>query len=336
MTFRRAMVNRQDKVIPALPVVNALLDTASARGIARGKLLRHTGLFEEDLSATKRISIHQLLTLIANVQQQVKGYDAAFQAGAALANSHIGGALMGLDHCRHFADARRFLLVGQWAWFPLIAISTQRHNGFWRAQISDAVGCNKQWPFVVEMYAAMLVALSKRWCGKRLPFHFDFPSSRPRYIQEYEEYLGYRIRFEQPELLLKLPEDAVSWPFQQAHHGYQHLLRQFVLKQCCHGLSLPNSIRRLANNAPALTLVDAAQSLDISPATLKRKLSEHGMTFKALVDEVRRRQAVNFISMQKLNNEQSASKMAFTDITNFRRAVKRWTGLTPSALRELG
>jgi len=35
-----------------------------------------------------------------------------------------------------------------------------------------------------------------------------------------------------------------------------------------------------------------------------------------------------------MNNEQVAAHLHFNDITNFRRAFKRWTGLTPSDSRQ--
>jgi AraC-like DNA-binding protein len=73
----------------------------------------------------------------------------------------------------------------------------------------------------------------------------------------------------------------------------------------------------------------------MSAASLKRKLSEHQTSFSDLHDNIRRQQAIFYLQVQKLNNEQSAVKMAFSDITNFRRAVKRWTGLTPSELRQV-
>ena len=68
-------------------------------------------------------------------------------------------------------------------------------------------------------------------------------------------------------------------------------------------------------------------------ATFKRKLKQHGSSFQELQDQLRKQQAVYWLQLQGLNNEESAIKMEFSDIPNFRRAVKRWTGLTPSQLR---
>ncbi|WP_252858430.1 helix-turn-helix domain-containing protein [Pseudomonas nitroreducens] len=75
--------------------------------------------------------------------------------------------------------------------------------------------------------------------------------------------------------------------------------------------------------------------MGISPATCKRKLQKHQTHFQAVHDEVRKHVALYLYWSRGYSNEEVAEYLRFTDTTNFRRSFKRWTGLVPSAVRDL-
>ena len=83
-------------------------------------------------------------------------------------------------------------------------------------------------------------------------------------------------------------------------------------------------------------LADIAQSLHVSPRTLKRRLSSHGTTFHDLVSDVRRAEACRLLRHSVLTVEQIGAQLGYSDPGNFCRAFKRWTGSTPGAFREAG
>ncbi|MOA47520.1 HTH-type transcriptional regulator GadX [compost metagenome] len=73
----------------------------------------------------------------------------------------------------------------------------------------------------------------------------------------------------------------------------------------------------------------------MSPATLKRKLHKHGTHYQEQRDLVRKHVALYLYRIKGYSNEEVAAYLHFHDATNFRRSFKRWTGLSPSALRQL-
>ncbi|MBC7993255.1 MAG: helix-turn-helix transcriptional regulator, partial [Rhizobacter sp.] len=81
-------------------------------------------------------------------------------------------------------------------------------------------------------------------------------------------------------------------------------------------------------------LEQTAQHFGISPATLKRRLLAHGTHFQAELDQVRTHVALQLYQCRGFDNEQVARYLGFNDAANFRRSFKRWTGLTPSSLRD--
>ncbi|HEX2009476.1 MAG TPA: helix-turn-helix transcriptional regulator, partial [Roseateles sp.] len=80
------------------------------------------------------------------------------------------------------------------------------------------------------------------------------------------------------------------------------------------------------------TLDELAQGFGISPATLKRRLAQHGTHFQAELDQLRALVALYLLSLRGQPNEAVAEALGFFDGANFRRFFKRWTGLKPSAV----
>jgi len=72
-----------------------------------------------------------------------------------------------------------------------------------------------------------------------------------------------------------------------------------------------------------------ARSLGMSRTTLYRHLKEDGITFAQILDELRRRIAMDYLSGRKASIKETAYLVGFSEASSFNRAFKRWTGMTP-------
>lgn len=331
---RRRLLSLDDKFLPAHQLAASLIDLAMSRGVDKNRLLRGTGIFYQDIKAgATRLSAEQLLRLMANASSLVSGYDCSFQLGRRVFPGNYGAISDALLHSRDLHDALRLLALYAQHICPFIHSYTYHDSEQYHLVIYDAVGCGEQWQFVVETYFSALVAATKLMLTQRFPFHFDFPFARPRYIQEYETNLGFRLNFSQAQLRIRIDREWLHAPFAQQSrslkwHALQHI-RQHQIPSQGFVQAVRNSLRYRRNQ----TLQQTALSFAMSPATFKRKLKQHGVRFQQLQDELGKQQALYLLQVQKLNNEDSANVMAFSDVPNFRRAVKRWTGSTPNQLR---
>ena len=77
----------------------------------------------------------------------------------------------------------------------------------------------------------------------------------------------------------------------------------------------------------------AAKALCVSTRTLKRRLQEEGWSYRTLVDEVRKREALRAMANPSLRLEDIAGLVGYTDQANFARAFRRWTGQAPGTYR---
>lgn len=145
-----------------------------------------------------------------------------------------------------------------------------------------------------------------------------------------------RIRFDRPAHRMIFPAALLSLPLVSADPVAMELARQ----QCERELravvdaGLVGRVRRaLADGDGVRPLPAVARALGLSTRTLKRKLAGHGTRFSALADDHRRQRALLLIEDRGLGLAEIAERVGYTEVANFTRAFRRWTGATPAAYR---
>jgi AraC-like DNA-binding protein len=76
-----------------------------------------------------------------------------------------------------------------------------------------------------------------------------------------------------------------------------------------------------------------AARLSVSRQTVYRQLKAEGVTFETVLDELRHKLAVHYLSGQKTSVNETAYLVGFSEPAAFSRAFKRWTGTSPRSLR---
>ena len=83
----------------------------------------------------------------------------------------------------------------------------------------------------------------------------------------------------------------------------------------------------------SLTEEAAAAALFISKRTLARRLKSEGTGFREIRDDILARQAKNHLLDNRLSVDATAALLNYHDSANFRRAFKRWFGVSPDQYR---
>ena len=76
-----------------------------------------------------------------------------------------------------------------------------------------------------------------------------------------------------------------------------------------------------------------AGKMALSRQTLLRKLKAEGTTFEKLLDELRHKMALHYLSGKKTSVNETAYLVGFSESAAFSRAFKRWTGSSPRAVK---
>src|SRR4029453_15105112 len=85
----------------------------------------------------------------------------------------------------------------------------------------------------------------------------------------------------------------------------------------------------LAQGAACPTGAVVARQFSIGPATLKRRLSEEGLTLSTIKASCLRDHAHALLSDFRLSVAEVAARSGFSDSTTFSRAFRRWNGVSP-------
>lgn len=114
-------------------------------------------------------------------------------------------------------------------------------------------------------------------------------------------------------------------------------------KQACNELlnnreSSPDLVTRiraiLSDPSGAIqSLPEIANTLCLSPRTLRRRLETMGTSYSEILDGVRKNLAIHLISTTRLTTEIIAERLDYSDAANFSHAFKRWTGEAPRQFR---
>jgi AraC-like DNA-binding protein len=81
------------------------------------------------------------------------------------------------------------------------------------------------------------------------------------------------------------------------------------------------------------TATRAATRLGMARPSLTRQLAEHGTSFSELLQRARYRTAMHYLRNTRLNVEDIAFLLGFSDCPPFVRAFKRWSGSSPLSYR---
>jgi AraC-like DNA-binding protein len=185
--------------------------------------------------------------------------------------------------------------------------------------------------FAVLSLAAGLWQLGRALTGQPLVGFAECAFPRPAFAAA-------MLRFDRPAHRLRFARSILDLPITSADSVALELARG----QCERELAaivdagLPARVRaavtaRLPRPSP---LPAVARELRLSTRTLKRKLADRGTTYSAIVDDVRRQRALLLLDDRARSIGEVAAAVGYTELPNFTRAFRRWTGVTPAAYRK--
>ena len=211
--------------------------------------------------------------------------------------------------------------------------------------------------FVLDTLFGTCLRLMETVAGPRLSgLRVELPLAEPSWRSAYQAQVEGELQFGAPKLafhlgpaLLALPCLTADAPaFDAAWQALELALLQTKTQTKTQtwtrtpltpdaGRTVPRVLALLGPQAlgyPPLTAV--AARLHLSPRTLMRRLKLEGRCYQDLLDEVRQTQALALLRHSEASFEVIAAELGFADTSNFSRTVRRWFGMTASAVRAGG
>ncbi|WP_077529218.1 AraC family transcriptional regulator [Vreelandella utahensis] len=317
-----------------------LIELAHARGIPEHRLLRHTGLFPEDMRRGEAmLSDRQYRRLIGNILEYDTGGELALVWGRQSLPGHYGPPSTQIHNAPNLAEALNCLHHWRHQLSPLLT-PLWWHNRQWCYLLWTTAGAGRRGPFLVPAAMAAVYGLARHRLARSLDWHFLFAAPRPTSPQPYEVNLGPTVRFGAGVDMVVLPvEDLYEpWPgrSQTAFTAAAHEAERVPALNGA-GPTLPEVVYQslAAHPETPAGLDDTAGALGLSPSSLKRHLRDYDSRFQALYDEVRLHHSLYLHQVMGLSMEGIAERLSHGDRANFRRSFRRWTGLSPAQYQRL-
>ena len=196
-------------------------------------------------------------------------------------------------------------------------------------------------PRVIAEYAlgAWLTISRKHVRGVLDPVEVHFVHKHKENIGEYERFFRAPIRLGADKNALIFANQALELPHKEANEALCKILDnhiQRLLDRLPKGKSFYQRVRE--SIAAELTAGDPsaagiARKLRVSPRTLRRRMSEEGITFRQVTESLRRDLALMYLKEESLSINEVGALLGFADTSAFHKAFKRWTRQTPADYR---
>lgn len=326
-----------DAATQSLLVLGALAAELAAEGVSVHDLFERTGITASQLEDPHaRISHRQRLAVYRNAKALAKRTDVALLAGARQRLSDYGIYGYAMVSSATFGDALLLSLEHITMAGPAvkqISFSIEDGRAVLRSHRIRELG--DLLPFVAEFWRSSMTSLYSHVLGTQFPSQrmvFTFPP--PPHWRHYERLFNCPVDFNGDQMEWHFDAAVLERPCPNANPITTQVCQQFcdrVMREETGETDVARHIRAVClNSSPRFPSAEAvASQLGMSLRTLHRRLAENGLSYQAIIDDLRRSLAIEFLQNTRLQIEQVAERVGFADATSFRKAFRRWTGNSP-------
>lgn len=159
-------------------------------------------------------------------------------------------------------------------------------------------------------------------------------------VIRYTDYFGVDVRFNAAVAALRVDQHVLDRRFAAADDtiaqiALEHLTREHSDPDEQTAVRVRRALTDGLGNARS-SLDQVARVLAMHPRTLQRRLADEETSFEVILDDVRRTVALHYITGTDIPFIQVAALIGLSEQSALSRAVRRWSGMSPRALRRDG
>lgn len=193
----------------------------------------------------------------------------------------------------------------------------------------------EEWMVSLWGYIQALLPESVAACASYAMLNY----SAPTYHWQYQQILGCRVVFDQERTLLAIPKQwlyiGIEGRSEDAQNIYQEQIQRLMPEQAL-SADLISQVKRLLierSSECCYKLELTAPLMHLSARTLRRRLSEVGVSFRELSLQVRMELAKDYLLNSQLSAQEVAYQLGYSQANNFYRAFRKFYGSPPEQFR---
>ena len=331
-------MNSEDVDLPGAYAIH-FLELLARYEVTPEALLEGTGLTREALAdPASRLSLAAAEEVVRRAIELTGEPGLAFPMGLQMrlsSHGYLGFAAMTAQNVREAIElAVRFAPTRTTA----LALALHVEDGQASLVLEERASLGELREFVIFALMVGIAEIARAITGQPLRGDAEVAFARPPYFDRLEHFAPGEVRFDQPSNRIIFAASVLDLPLDMADPVATQLARE----QCERELQALGRDDRTVARARELmplptgfrTLEGVAKRMHLSQRTLKRRLAEHGTSYSALLDELRKERALLLLRDGTLSLDQVAERLGYSDVANFTRAFRRFTGKTPGTFRK--
>jgi AraC-like DNA-binding protein len=326
----------------AAGIAQALIELAVSKGANEAELLARAGIGPDDLQdRDNRVPFDKYIALMRAGKVLCNDPALALHFGEAIDCSKYSVVGLICASCETVIDA--FTQANRYARLAVdFDLEDERFSmlpgegGFW---IVDNRRNANDTPEMTETWVARMVTSIRRLSPEPVVKKVELTFPAPDYRAEYDRILNVPVAFNSGRNAVLLDQSWLSYRLAGSSRyafGVLSSHADVLLKELESAKTVRGRVESLL--MPMLHTGDVsmdtiASKMAISRQTLYRQLKDEGVTFDQLLDELRRKLALHYLSGKKVSVNETAYLVGFSDPASFSRAFKRWTGSSPRSMK---
>ncbi|MEP6883130.1 MAG: AraC family transcriptional regulator [Gammaproteobacteria bacterium] len=209
-----------------------------------------------------------------------------------------------------------------------------------RIVLHERVAGRSQRVFAHELLLMLLYGVSCWLVGRRIPIlRTEFNYSEPTHGAEYRLMYSANLSFDRSHTLIAFDASYLDLPVVQNERSIKEFLRtapESILIKYKNSSSLSARVRRRLRQCLPGEVPDfeqLAEEINMTPATIRRRLHEEGESYQSIKDQLRRDLAISYLSHSNRSVMDIAMELGFSERSAFHRAFRKWTGASPGEFR---
>ncbi len=204
----------------------------------------------------------------------------------------------------------------------------------WKKQSSQSVRHTLD---AVMMFTLRELYTLVRQKNRPIAVYLEYP--RPERFMEYEKQFNCMVKFSQPYNAIIIDKQLMQQKIITSNYTLLQILVRYAHKQLEEIEQRSNFSSKVRHSILNMikpqfpTIEQVAKNLNMSVRTLQRKLKGENYTFKKLLEELKQKLALDYLTNPKLTIKEIAYLLDYADSSTFIRTFKRWKGVSPSVYR---
>ena len=316
------------------------LDGATQLGLPREELLRAAGLEERHLrDPDARVPLSAIARLWGTIATRITDPAIGLRLGADARAREFGLVGCAMAYSKTLGAAlARLARYGRIVSDALVVTLDAEQDTLWvRLDVQPALRALRP---AVDARLAALLSVCREIVGAPIaPLCVQLPYRRPAEVAEYERFFRGRLDFGAVATALQLDDKDVQRPVALSDPtlaGYLDRMADQSVAVLNTKLTLADRVRRTLWSELSAGVPDAgfvASSLGVSVRTMQRQLHAENTSFAAVLNHLRQEMAQPLLRDGGLSVAEVGFLLGYEDPGAFRRAFRRWHGVSPRTFR---